>query len=271
MCDLITYEDKYTNAYYLTVGPIESVTMVGRPPAVGDLEILTAVLESIESTTAPVATTRETAAKLPIKREGVGRRLNDLVDRELLSRKDVGASYVWWLPNPITDLITALDTDQVDPTSGTDDVAVASRLEHAFEIGRSQFDLEVGVIARVDPDRDHFEVEYVTGVSDALTPGTELPLSETYCTEPIIKSGPASITDPREQGFASRAVYEEYGIHSYLGTVLEPDSLDNPRTFFFAAEKSRSDPFTTREYEIHDLLGGYIEGQLVNQGPMAEV
>lgn len=72
--------------------------MSGRPPAVTDEEILTVLREAAD----PFLSTAEIAEELPIKREGLVRRLNDLAKEERIQRKSVGNSYAWWLQQKVT-------------------------------------------------------------------------------------------------------------------------------------------------------------------------
>ena len=72
--------------------------MAGRPPAVGDREIVRAVDRALSESGDPAATTKEVAARLSIGREGTGRRLNELASAGRVERKQVGGSYIWWLP-----------------------------------------------------------------------------------------------------------------------------------------------------------------------------
>lgn len=66
----------------------------GRPPRVADPAILTVFREAA----APVLSTSEVAAALPIKRRATHDRLDDLVERGVLARKRIGKSSVYWLP-----------------------------------------------------------------------------------------------------------------------------------------------------------------------------
>lgn len=75
-----------------------SKRMGGRPPAVSDEEILAVLRETAE----PFLSTAEIAEEVPIKREGLVRRLNDLADEDQIQRKAVGNSYAWWLSEKVT-------------------------------------------------------------------------------------------------------------------------------------------------------------------------
>jgi DNA-binding Lrp family transcriptional regulator len=232
--------------------------MAGRPPAASDLEILSAVSAALDGSGDPVATTREVTERLPIKREAVSRRLSDLAERRLLARKKIGVSYAWWLPGRVAEVLAVASGGESHDDGTSSGRALDAHLQEVFDVGREQFGLDIGVVARVDPDADRFEVEYADDTTGLLAPGTELPLSETYCTEPLSRAGPASVSDPQEQGLDDRTVHDELGLCTYLGTVVDPDGRDS-RTFFFTSENEHPEPFSDRDRELHGLLGAHLK------------
>lgn len=237
--------------------------MVGRPPAVSDQEILRGVYRTLADSTDPAATTAEIAEQVSIKREGLGRRLNDLVERGLVKRKQVGVSYIWWLADDINELVGLLPETEV---SGQHDSAastqsVEERLKALFEVGREHFDLELGAVARVVPAEDLFELEYTSDQYDGFEPGTTLPLSETYCTTVATEEGPASVADPTEAGFDDRFVNAELGLETYLGTLVHPDD-GNKRTVFFVSSEPRKTPYSEEDYAFQALFGQCVKQTL---------
>lgn len=239
--------------------------MPGRPPDVTDFEILCAVQRALSDGSGPVVTTREVADELPIKREGVGKRLNDLLTDGLLRRKKVGASHVWWLPRETAAILPSEISDRASvgpsPPATEADRRADAIVQRLLDLGTERFDMEQGVIARVDPDTDHFEIEYTSNDRTDFDPGIELPLSETYCTEPTRNDGPAGVFAPEENGFDDRTVYEEFGLRAYLGTLVEIDD-DVNHTFFFISTERREESFTEADYAIHELLAERLEHEL---------
>lgn len=238
--------------------------MPGRPPDVTDFEILCAVQRGLTDGSGPVVTTREVADELPIKREGVGKRLNELLADGLIRRKKVGASHVWWLPEETAAVLPSEIPDRASPGSSPlateadrQDDAIVQRL---LDLGAERFDMDQGVIARVDPDADHFEIEYTSNDRTDFDPGVELPLSETYCTEPTRNGGPAGVFAPEENGFDDRTVYETFGLKAYIGTLVEIDDVNH--TLFFISTDRREESFTEEEYALHELLAERLEHEL---------
>ncbi|WP_339104063.1 MEDS domain-containing protein [Haloterrigena salinisoli] len=139
-------------------------------------------------------------------------------------------------------------------------------LQAIFELGCDRFEMDLGGLARIDPETDRFVVEAVSGDHDSLRPGAEVDLSETYCrvfTDDADRADDdtACITDPEAAGFEGTAAYEEFGVESYLGTRLSVgDGLD--RTFFFVSSTPRREGFTEAERTFHDLMGQWVRYEL---------
>jgi hypothetical protein len=74
----------------------------GRPPAVTDEEIISAIREYDE----PVLTTKEVASLIPIEQTGTLERLKTLRSEDKLRGKQVGQyqGWIWWLPESETTL-----------------------------------------------------------------------------------------------------------------------------------------------------------------------
>lgn len=231
--------------------------MAGRPPAVSDYEILRAVHAVLDDPDDPVATTGEVAERLPIKQEGLGRRLNALSESGLVRRKQVGVSYIWWLPEPTQRVVGWTGqkpaAGQPEPAPTQPDGSIETRLQELFTAGVEQFGLELGAVARVDADIDQFKLEYTSTEYEGFEPGTELPLSETYCTQAVSGDGPASVFDPHELGIDDRTVHADLGLRTYLGTLISPENGQD-RTVFFVSSESRQEPFSEEECALHDVL-----------------
>ncbi|MFC4439837.1 MULTISPECIES: MEDS domain-containing protein [Natrialbaceae] len=141
------------------------------------------------------------------------------------------------------------------------DTSFEQKLQEMFELGCERFGLEFGAMARVDPERDWFEVEYVSGDHEHFEPGVELPLSETYCIGAAGTEAGECVSDPETDGYDDATVYEELGLQAYLGTYLEIDGGDD-RTFFFVSSEDRDEGFTDEEQTFNRLMGQWAKYQL---------
>ncbi|SDR00436.1 MEDS domain-containing protein [Natronobacterium texcoconense] len=140
------------------------------------------------------------------------------------------------------------------------------KLEGLFDLGCQQFDLELGGMARVDPDDDRIEIERVSDDHDYLEQGRELPLSETYCDAVFDEDQTVGLSLALEgdEEYADTEIHEDGGLRSYLGTRIEVDG-DRDRTFFFVDPEGREEPFTADERTFLRLMGQWVEYELERQ------
>jgi len=135
------------------------------------------------------------------------------------------------------------------------------KLQALFELGCERFGLELGAMARVDPENDRFEVEYVSDEHAHFEPGVELPFSETYCKTAADINAAGSVTDPPAEGYDDIYVYEELGVRAYLGTYLTVDG-GSDRTFFFVSSEPRVAEFSAADRAFVRSMGQWVQYEL---------
>jgi PAS domain S-box-containing protein len=141
------------------------------------------------------------------------------------------------------------------------------KLDALFDLGCEWFDLDLGGLAKVDPDDDYFEVERVSGDHDHLVPGKQADLSETYCRVAADRGSrdalgdPVAVTDPVGDGFEGKLCYEQFGVRTYLGSYLEFEEASD-RTFWFVSNTPREDEFSEAERTFHHLMGQWVQYEL---------
>lgn len=141
------------------------------------------------------------------------------------------------------------------------DLSFEEKLQHLFDLGCEWFELELGALNRVDRDEDQLQVEYINGDHEYYTPGAEFPLSQTYCMAAADIKAAASVSDPREEGFDDLAVYEEFGVETYLGTYI-PVTGGVDRTFAFIASGPRQEPFSEEDRAYLELMSQWVKYEL---------
>ncbi|MBX0297540.1 MEDS domain-containing protein [Haloarcula nitratireducens] len=135
------------------------------------------------------------------------------------------------------------------------------RIHVVLELGRDQFDFEIGGLNRVDPDADRFEVEYLVGDHEHFEPGAEFKLSDTYCQAAADIEAAAMVSNPAEAGLNDIPVFDEFGIQGYLGTYI-PVTGDTDRTLGFLP--AEGEPVTVSESDrtYLKLMGQWIGYEL---------
>jgi len=67
--------------------------MAGRSPKVSDAELVNHILQDDD----PFITAKELSEKLPMSRQGINNRLNDLEESGVLEKKSTGSGMGWWV------------------------------------------------------------------------------------------------------------------------------------------------------------------------------
>ena len=147
------------------------------------------------------------------------------------------------------------------------DLDFEEKLDALFDLGCEWFDLDLGGLAKVDPDEDRFEVEYVSDDHGHLVPGAQADLTETYCR--VTTEGgsgdsvadPVAVTDPIGDGFEDKLCYEQFGVRTYLGSYLDVEDAAD-RTFWFVSNTPRDEEFSEAEHTFHNLMGQWVKYEL---------
>ncbi|GAB3664753.1 MEDS domain-containing protein [Halopiger thermotolerans] len=153
---------------------------------------------------------------------------------------------------------------ELNEITGSPDLSFEEKLDAVFDLGCEWFDLELGSLNRVDPENDRLRVEYISGEHEYYKPGTEVPLSQTYCSAATAIKEAASIADPVEAGYDDLTVYEEFGVETYLGTYIPvEDGVD--RTFAFIGSEPQGEPFSDDDRAYLELMGQWVKYELDQQ------
>jgi signal transduction histidine kinase/KaiC/GvpD/RAD55 family RecA-like ATPase len=153
---------------------------------------------------------------------------------------------------------------KLNETTADPDLSFEEKLQTLFDLGCKRFDLELGGLNRVDPERDRFQVEHISDEHDLFEPGVELPLSETFCSAPAEVQEAASVTSPVEEGYSDITIYEECGVETYFGTYVPVDGGED-RTLAFISTEPRSEPFSDEERAYLELMGQWAKYELDQQ------
>ena len=141
------------------------------------------------------------------------------------------------------------------------DRSFEEQIQAVFELGREEFGLDLGGLARIDPGTDAFEVEHVGGDHEHLRPGASGALSETYCRLVAEGDPTVGVEDPGTCGMEESTACVEFGVQSYLGTRIDVDSGPD-RTLFFVDSSPREAPFTDGERTLLHVTGQWVGYEL---------
>ncbi|MXR41403.1 hypothetical protein GRX01_08640 [Halobaculum sp. WSA2] len=137
----------------------------------------------------------------------------------------------------------------IDPRTG---------LERLFAHETSEFALNYAFLASIDLETETERFEVVHGSHELLSPGTTVPLSETYCRKTIENpEGTLAVSDAVAEGWQGDPAYETFGLGSYLGTTVTV--ADEPYgTLCFADTGARDESFQDEEKVLIELYSEWI-------------
>lgn len=136
-----------------------------------------------------------------------------------------------------------------------------SKLERLFKQETAEFDMEYGYLTSIDLENETERIEVANGTHETLSPGTAIPLSETYCRKTIADpEGTMAISDALAEGWENDPAYREYELGSYLGTTVSvEDRLYG--TLCFADTDARADTIRDREKALIEMHAKWVEYQ----------
>ncbi|MFB6236158.1 MAG: MEDS domain-containing protein [Halopenitus sp.] len=150
-----------------------------------------------------------------------------------------------------------------DPT-----MTFEEKLQDMLDLGCDHFDMDLGGVARVDPDTDWFEVELINDDHEHLEPGTTYPLSETFSSETVTDDGAHAVPDVTE--YPDKLPVERFDVQSYLGTHFEvPDGDD--RTLWFISNEPATDGISDADRTFNHLMGQWVKYELERQNYEADL
>ena len=147
---------------------------------------------------------------------------------------------------------------------------VTSRQELSFEekteellrLGAEQFDLTIGVLARVQGSR--YEIVHSVSPGNVIPAGTELMTCDTYCAEALKLSDAVSFEEAGATDRRSTAAYQNFGLEAYLGTQVRVQG-EVWGTLCFAGWQAHPRLFTSGDRELLRLMAQWVGGEIARR------
>jgi signal transduction histidine kinase/DNA-binding response OmpR family regulator/HPt (histidine-containing phosphotransfer) domain-containing protein len=135
-------------------------------------------------------------------------------------------------------------------------------LQALLELGRKQFDLGFGALAKVEGDR--YEIVMRQGLNGSITRNTSLDLHQTYCQEILQTQKPIFINLANNSQWQDHPCYGNFGIEIYVGTpIMVNDQIYG--TLHFYSHKAVQRTFKSLDKELLMLMGQWIGGEIERQ------
>jgi hypothetical protein len=130
------------------------------------------------------------------------------------------------------------------------------KLDALLEIGCDRFDLEVGLVSRVDEDR--YEVVGYRAPDDfPLSKGAVLMLADTYCTQALASTRPVAFENLEKIAKPQGDEPDELGFRAYFGVAVRVYG-ENLGTLCFGSRTPRSRRFTATDKDLLNLMAQWV-------------
>jgi len=147
-------------------------------------------------------------------------------------------------------------------TTSQQGTAFGDKVDSLLEMGRAQFGLEAGILARLEGE--HLDVIQAHAPGNILPAGTRLRACDAPCAEALavadaVSYERASATDRRDS-----PAFQMLGMEAYLGTPVRVDGAVWG-TLSFAGRLPHPRPFTSGDRELVRLMAQWIGGEIARR------
>ncbi|PYE35200.1 PAS domain S-box-containing protein/diguanylate cyclase (GGDEF)-like protein [Idiomarina fontislapidosi] len=136
------------------------------------------------------------------------------------------------------------------------------RITKLLKLGCEYLNTDIGIVSRVIDNE--YTVKYAWSTGDAIAPGTQFELGNTYCSVTLAASDViATRNASKSKAFSGHPCYAAFKLETYLGLPIRINGKVWG-TLNFSSAASRGAPFTDLDKELMGLLCSAIETLIIN-------
>ena len=141
------------------------------------------------------------------------------------------------------------------------------KLDRALNLLAEHIEMELGFITMIDEESNDYQLVFPNSLPTDLESDTVYPLDTTFCRKTIQHSENVfAIASASEEGWNDDPAYHEFGLESYLGTVIE-DTAGLYGTLCFGAYSPRGRDFRREEFTLVELVKDWTNSHLQSGVP----
>ncbi len=148
---------------------------------------------------------------------------------------------------------------QFHEITSSEQLSLEEKLDEVLRLGCEQFKLPTGIISRVE--KPYLNVIKAVGDNTAYSPGSKLPLQETFCGITLNSSEPFILSDTTYEQWQNHPARSKAGLEAYIGTCVQIED-NTPGTLCFFGTQPRLDPFNSADSELIKLMSRWISSEL---------
>ena len=137
------------------------------------------------------------------------------------------------------------------------------RLQRLLDMGRQRFGLEIGLLSQVEGDYSQvIACQMPEGFPFSISPGTELSLGQSYCSETLLAEEPISFVEAGKSQWRDHPAYRGiFKLESYIGVrVIVNGKIYG--TLSFSSPQPKLTPFKNSDTQILKLMAQWVGNEL---------
>ncbi|NET88116.1 MAG: response regulator [Kamptonema sp. SIO1D9] len=136
----------------------------------------------------------------------------------------------------------------------------AESIENLLAMGREQFNLEIGVLAKIEGNK--YQITAAQLPNNLRAQGTILDLRQTYCHETLLAKKPLCIIGAgNHHHWQNHPCYRALKLETYIGTPVVVNGKIYG-TLNFSSTQPRQKPFKAIEKELLRLMAQWVGGEI---------
>lgn len=144
-----------------------------------------------------------------------------------------------------------------------------AQVHELLELGRTRFDLDIGILARIE--RDTYTVVHTVVPSHVdLNPGDTFSLANTYCSLTLEAGGPIGFEHVGQTTLRSHPAYIGFQLESYVGVPLLVDG-EPYGTLNFSSADPRPRKFDAADLDAVQLMATWIGAEIRRRRSESEI
>jgi signal transduction histidine kinase/CheY-like chemotaxis protein len=137
--------------------------------------------------------------------------------------------------------------------------SLQEKIQKILKLGCITFDLPMAIVSHIIKDK--YYVDYARTPEDALVPGTQFELGNTYCIHTLNANAPTAFHHAGASDIRTHPCYAEFGLESYIGVPLIV-SDERYGTLNFSGPDIHGKKFNDNDFDLMRLLSQWVGNEI---------
>ena len=157
---------------------------------------------------------------------------------------------------------------RLQETTSARELTFDEKMKRLLKLGLEQFDLEIGILARVE--NDQYTVLHSVAPEGTVKDGDSFPLGDTYCRHTLEVGGPAATAHAAESEWKGHPCYKLFQLEAYIGSPVYVHGQVYG-TLNFSSSNQRQQEFSAGDLEFVQIMARWAGVELERRQYMREL